>query len=62
MKTFKIDANAISATYEAANADAAVIAYVNDAGYATVASAAEACGQTEDEFLADLHVEQVECH
>ncbi len=59
MKTFAITANAIEAEYEAADADAAILAYVNDAGYATVEDAAEACDQSADDFLADIHVIEV---
>lgn len=56
MTTFALAANTIVTTVEAIDEDAAILAYVRDAGYATVADAAEVCGQTEDEFLADIHV------
>lgn len=53
--TYQITANGIEmGTYDAVSADAAILAYVNDAGYTTVADAAEVCGQSVDEFLADI--------
>lgn len=57
MKTFTIHANAITTTVEADNTDAAIIAYVNDAGYSSVEAAADACNQSVDDFLADITVE-----
>ena len=55
-KTFKIAAGAIESEYEAANEQAAILAYVNDAGYSSVEDAADACSQSVDEFLADITV------
>lgn len=55
MKSFKIVANGTEmGTYKAADASAAIMAYVKDAGYKTVSAAADACGQTEADFLADI--------
>ena len=58
-KTFKIEVGAIEAIYEGETEDAAILAYVHDAGYETVAKAAEVCGQTEDQFLADITISEV---
>lgn len=57
MATFTITANGIEmGTYEAADEQAAILAYVQDAGYSSVADAADVLCQTEDEFLADITV------
>ncbi len=54
---FTITANGTEmGTYEAADRNAAVLAYVQDAGYDSVAAAAEVLGKTEEEFVAELHV------
>ena len=53
-KTFEITAGAIQSIYEAETAEAAILAYVNDSGYATVEDAAKALNQSADEFLADI--------
>lgn len=54
---FTITANGTEmGTYEAADRNAAILAYVHDAGYDSVADAAEAIGKTEAEFVAELHV------
>ncbi len=42
--------------YDGANSEEAIAAYIKNAGYETVAEAADVCGQSEDEFLADLVV------
>lgn len=55
-KTYTITANAIEASYEAENSDAAILAYVIDAGYASIEEAAEVCGKSVEDFLADIHV------
>lgn len=58
-KLFNITANgAEMGQYEGETADGAVLAYVNDAGYETVQQAADACGQTVDQFLADIEVSE----
>lgn len=55
--TFEITANGTPmGQYQADDADAAVRAYVKDAGYSDVAIAAEACGQSVEEFLDDITV------
>ena len=43
-------------SYEGATRDEAILAYVRDAGYASVEDAAEALGQTREAFLADIDV------
>ena len=59
MKSFTITANgADMGTYQASGADAAILAYVQDAGYASVADAADALGTTEEEFLAEIAVSE----
>jgi hypothetical protein len=57
-KTYTITTGAIESTYSARDEAGAIMAYVNDAGYHTGADAAEACGQNEDEFIADLRVSE----
>lgn len=57
MTTFIITANDIEmGSYEGATEREAVLAYVRDAGYETIAEAADATGQTEAEFLAEILV------
>ena len=46
-------------TYEGDDAAAAILEYVKDSGYESVAKAANALEQTEDEFLADIKVQEV---
>jgi len=61
MSIYTISVNGISmGPYEAETAAAAVLAYVRDAGYASVAEAAGILGQSEEVFLADLSVVEVE--
>lgn len=55
-KTFTITVNAIEASYEAETAEAAIAAYIRDAGYGSVEEAADVCGQSVEDFLADTHV------
>jgi anti-sigma regulatory factor (Ser/Thr protein kinase) len=57
MKAFTIHANAITTTVEAANEEAAILAYVRDAGYASIEDAAEVLGHTADEFRDSIIVE-----
>jgi len=55
-KTFKIEAwNSIS-NYKADTPEAAILAYVTDAGYSSIDDAADVCGQSVEEFLADITV------
>jgi hypothetical protein len=42
--------------YEGEASYYAILAYVRDAGYPTIAYAADACGQSVEEFLADINV------
>ena len=57
MTTFLITANGVEmGSYEGATEREAIIAYVQDAGYETVAEAAAATGQTEAGFLAEIIV------
>ena len=58
MTTFTITANAIETSVEADDADGAVLAYVRDAGYASVEEAAEVCGQSVDAFLSGITVSE----
>ena len=55
MAKFAIAANMTNqGVYEAETKEAAILAYVKDAGYKTLADAADACNQTEDDFLDDI--------
>jgi hypothetical protein len=55
--TYTITANnVVMGTYRGATASSAVLAYVRDAGYASVEDAAETLGQTVAEFLSDITV------
>lgn len=56
MTTYTISTEAFDSSYDAATEGAAILAYVRDAGYETVAEAAEVLGQTEDEFVAGLTI------
>lgn len=57
MAAFTITANGTEmGTYEAADEQGAILAYVQDAGYSSIADAADALSQTEDEFLSDIAV------
>jgi len=56
MTTYTITANAITSTYNAETEAAAVQAFIEDAGYASVEAAADVCGQTVEQFLADMTV------
>lgn len=57
MTKFQISAGAMEpTTYEAGTEDAAIVLYVQDAGYVDVAAAADACNQTVEQFLADLRI------
>ena len=60
MSTFEISVNDMRPSrYEAADADAAILLYVQDAGYATVKQAAEVCGQTVEAFIGDISVTKI---
>jgi hypothetical protein len=56
MRGFAVHANAIVTDVDAPTRDAAIDAYVAEAGYASVAEAAAVCGQTRERFLEDIHV------
>lgn len=58
MAKFQITANGTDMGQYEANSEAeAILAYVRDAGYETVEAAAEVCGQTAEQFLADIDIE-----
>ena len=58
MNKYQIAANGTDmGDYEANSENDAILKYVNDAGYSTIEEAAEACGQTVEEFLADIAIE-----
>lgn len=58
-KIFSIAANGtLIGGFEADTSEDAILAYVRDAGYRDVAHAAEVLGQTEDEFIGDLDIEE----
>ena len=60
-KAFKVVTNGnFIGVYHAADADGAIFAYVRDAGYRDVSGAAAALGQSEEKFLGDIDVEEVE--
>lgn len=62
MTSYTITANDVPmGSYKGATRDEAILAYVRDAGYASVADAAEALSQTEEEFLADIVVTEGGC-
>lgn len=57
-KSFAIAANGTQmGTYEAETAEAAILAYVRDAGYRDIAAMAEVLGESEEDLIADLEVE-----
>jgi hypothetical protein len=59
MSSYTITANGKTmGTYEGATRDEAILAYVRDAGYASVEDAAETLGQTAEAFLAALVVDE----
>ncbi|WP_179505643.1 MULTISPECIES: hypothetical protein [unclassified Sphingomonas] len=58
-KTFTITAGTIEVSYDAVDEASAINAYVQDAGYASVQAAADACNQTVENFLADITVTEV---
>lgn len=60
MIRYTVAANSLVNEVEAPNPEAAILAHVRDAGYSSVKEAAEVCGQTEDEFLADITVLEAE--
>ncbi len=58
MPGFSIRANAISYDVDAPTRSDAIDAYVRDAGYGSVAEAAEVCGETTARFLDDIVVRE----
>lgn len=61
MRNSKIVANGTEmGIYQAENFIKAIAAYVSDAGYESIEDAADACGQTVDEFVSDLQVSEEE--
>jgi hypothetical protein len=57
MTSYTITANSTKmGVYEATTRDEAVLAYVRDAGYASVLDAAETLSMTTEAFLADIDV------
>jgi uncharacterized protein (DUF1778 family) len=51
MTTYTISTDAYDFTVEAENEHAAILAYVREAGYDTIAEAAEVLGETESQFI-----------
>lgn len=59
-KSFAIAANGTPmGAYEAETAEEAILAYVRDAGYRDVAAMADVLGETEEDLIADLEIEEV---
>jgi hypothetical protein len=57
MPRYNIYADGIAeAPYEAESEEAAILLYVQDAGYADVAAAADACCQSVEDFRRDIHI------
>jgi hypothetical protein len=57
MATYTVQANGVEmGKYTGADEDAALAAYLKDAGYKTAEQAAEVCGQTVESFLADIKI------
>tara|TARA_R110000751_G_C13439812_1_gene442730 strand:- start:317 stop:496 length:180 start_codon:yes stop_codon:yes gene_type:complete len=54
MTNYKIHTTAYDIIYAAESRTAAIIAYVRDAGYATISDAASVCDKTEAEFLENI--------
>jgi hypothetical protein len=55
MTKYQIYAGAMEpSTYEADTEEAAIVLFVQDAGYTDIAAAADVCSQTAEAFLADL--------
>jgi hypothetical protein len=59
MNCWKIEANGLMTITQGETETDAILAYVQDAGYCSVADAAGVCGQTEAQFIADLHIRPV---
>lgn len=60
MAIFAITANGtFMGEYAGIDRQDAITAYVQDAGYADISEAADVIGQTDEEFLADIHCEEV---
>ncbi len=60
MGTFEITANGMQPSrYEATDEEAAILLYVQDAGYSTIEQAAEVCGQTVEAFIGDISVTKI---
>lgn len=56
MTTFTIATAAYASSYEGATAEEAILAYVRDMGYETIAEAADVVGQSVEDFIAELQV------
>ena len=56
MAKYQITAGVITETWEASSVEAAILLQCHDAGYKTIADAADACGQTVEEFMDDHDV------
>ena len=56
MTIFNISVGAIDGYHTAADDAGAILAYVRDAGYASVAEAADVCGQNVADFMDDIKI------
>ena len=60
MHRYQIEANGTDmGVFEGQSEDEAIAAYVSNAGYSDVATAAEVCGQTVEEFLDEISVTKI---
>lgn len=61
MTTYTISANGMEmGNYQGETAEAAIQAYIADAGYKSAEQAAQACGQSVEAFLADIEAQEAE--
>jgi len=56
MTIFNISVGAVDSDYDAAEEAGAILAYVRDAGYASVAEAADVCGQNVADFMDNIKI------
>lgn len=59
MTTYKISTEAYDWTGEASSEIEAIAAYVREAGYQTIAQAADVLGKTEEKFIDDCTVSEI---
>jgi hypothetical protein len=60
MTRYFVQTNAASGTYEAEDREGAIRAFVADAGYSSIESAAEACNKSVEAFLVEVLVAEFE--